>query len=138
MEITAWEVPINATWQKSNIIIDLAYSEDGLEIVFVQVENLAISNRSAVLPAHVVAHDEQAHREFEFLLRVACINLQEQVDACRRFFALKALRHDLSSSIRRMEMGMLVSLRQVTQRAARLLRAVRPMYKNHLDQQGAQ
>lgn len=39
MEVTAWDVPINAAWQKSNILIDLAYSEDGLEIVLLEEES---------------------------------------------------------------------------------------------------
>ncbi len=39
MDIAAWEVPINATWQKSNVLIDLAYGEDGLEIVLLEQES---------------------------------------------------------------------------------------------------
>ena len=38
MDIAAWDVPINATWQNSNILIDLAYNEDGLEIVLLEEE----------------------------------------------------------------------------------------------------
>ncbi len=39
MEVAAWDVPINATWQKSNILIDLAFTEDGLEIVLLEEES---------------------------------------------------------------------------------------------------
>lgn len=39
MDITAWDVPINASWQKSNILIDLAFNEDGLEMVLLEEES---------------------------------------------------------------------------------------------------
>lgn len=39
MDVQTWDVPVNATWSKSNILIDFAYTEDGVEIVLIEEES---------------------------------------------------------------------------------------------------
>ncbi|MDK1021893.1 MAG: hypothetical protein QGD90_09700 [Candidatus Hydrogenedentes bacterium] len=39
MDVQIWDVPINATWSKSNILVDFAYNEDGVEIVLLEEES---------------------------------------------------------------------------------------------------
>ncbi len=33
MNVQAWNVPIQATWQKSNMLVDLSYDVDGLDLI---------------------------------------------------------------------------------------------------------
>ena len=39
MLVETWDVPVTAEWQKSNVLVDFAYSEDGLEIELVEGES---------------------------------------------------------------------------------------------------
>lgn len=39
MRVETWDVPVTATWQKSNTLVDFAYSEEGLEIELVEGES---------------------------------------------------------------------------------------------------
>lgn len=39
MNVETWDVPVVATWQKSNTLVDFAYSENGLEIEIVEGES---------------------------------------------------------------------------------------------------
>ncbi len=38
MNVQEWEVPIRATWHKSNTLVELAYDIDGVELIIVEEE----------------------------------------------------------------------------------------------------
>lgn len=38
MEVHPWEVPIAATWHKSNTLVDFLYDEEGLELIIEEEE----------------------------------------------------------------------------------------------------
>ncbi len=38
MNVLAWHVPIKATWQKANTLVELAYDLDGVELVIAEEE----------------------------------------------------------------------------------------------------
>ena len=39
MHVHVWEVPVNAPWRKSNILVDITYDEEGLEVVIQELES---------------------------------------------------------------------------------------------------
>lgn len=38
MNVQEWQVPIRATWHKSNTLVELAYDFDGVELVLIEEE----------------------------------------------------------------------------------------------------
>lgn len=41
MNVQAWDVPIQASWQKSNTLVDLSYDIDGLDLIIAEEETRA-------------------------------------------------------------------------------------------------
>lgn len=38
MQVDRWDVPIQATWQRSNVLVDLNYDIDGLDMIVAEEE----------------------------------------------------------------------------------------------------